>query len=148
MTTERRLDIETLVPMLKKALRRGCRASRLLDAPELFEALYPSDQFPELDQLDKAIRTEARLREACDAYGGEYGQAMLILLGLAVGSHGLSLDARRALAAKHLDGPGGEAPQAETLRRHREMQLLTDVCCDLAVKARERSFGCQARKSC
>lgn len=127
VTTEKRLDIETLVPLLKKALRRGCRASRLLDVPDLLEAVYPSAHNPGLDQLEKAIRVEARLRLACESYGGEYGVAMSMLLGLAIGSHGLSLDARRARAAMHLDGPGGEPPQPETVRRWREPGLLCDI---------------------
>lgn len=135
MTTGERLDIETLVPLLKKALRKGCRASRLLYVPELLEVMYPGDALPGMSQIDRAFRAEQELTSACRSYGGRYGEAAGTLLGLAAGTHGVSLDERRRIASRLLDGPGGEPPQPETVRRWRELEILRDIAILIADSA-------------
>lgn len=134
-TTERDEEIESLVRALKKALRHGCRASRLLEVPELLALLYPTAAFPWLSELDKAVRAEAQLRRAVEAYGGEFADAMLFLMGLAAGVHGATLARRRAGAAALADSRRAIAP--DTFRRWREPSYLRDVAVGLSTFAKE-----------
>lgn len=119
MAITRRLDPEALYTELRRALRHGARASRLVRySPELVEMLCPADQRPDLTVFDRARRTEELLRRAISAIGGSYGEAAAILLCLAPGTLGLTLEQRRQRAGQLL----GKLP--DTFRRARHEGLL------------------------
>jgi len=77
--------------------------------------------------LNRAVAVELRLREACHAYGEDWGGAMTALLRLAAGTHGAPLKTRRRQAADILD------VQVETFRRHYESEILWDLAAKLSV---------------
>jgi hypothetical protein len=71
--------------------------------------------------IDRATATEQALRAACGSYGGDWGEAMLCLLGLAQGTHGALLKDRRRQAADLLE------VSVETFRRHIEPDMTWDI---------------------
>jgi hypothetical protein len=127
VVTYKRLDAEALYRELRRTLRRGARASRLLRyTPELVELLLPADEHPESTIYDRAVRTEHLLRQAIDSIGGPEGEALSILLCLKPGTTGMNLETRRQHAAELL----GILP--DTLRRDRhEGLLLWDVAMEV-----------------
>lgn len=121
------LTVEELHHHLRGALRHGARASRLLrHTPQVVELLYPTQEHSGLNASDRAIKTEALIRRAVDAVGGQSGHAIAIILCLAVGTLDHKLAHRRSLAAQHL------GIQAETFRcPWREGALLHDLAVEI-----------------
>ena len=125
MDSQVHLDPEVLVRELKQALRHGCRASRLLRyAPALVDLIVTPDGQP---PVGRAHAAEQTLKDACATYEGDWGEAMLCLLGLAPGTHGTHLKVRRRQAADLLEVP------VETFRRHHEHQVLWDLAVVVAI---------------
>lgn len=125
VTTPGRLDPEVLTQLLRSTLRTGCRASRLAGSVAgrtLVELISPGGE----PLPHRAIDAENRLREAAASYGGRYGNAAQVLLGLAPGAHGRPLKDRRRLAADLLD------VLPDTFRRHHEKAILWDIAFALA----------------
>lgn len=127
MHNPRRLTPEALATQLRRCLRHGARASRLLRfTPELIELIYRSEDYPDVPIYDRAIQVEQLLKQATEAVGGTRGQAAAILLALAPGTLGPNLEERRRRAAALL----GILP--DTLRRERhEGLLLWDVAVEV-----------------
>lgn len=123
--TEQHLDPEVLLRELKKAIRHGCRAARLVRCSADFVDQVVSD--PALSTIERAMIFESQLRQACDSYEGDWGDAMSTLLGLAPGTHGALLKVRRRQAAYLL----GAADS--TFRRHTEADLLWDLAVAVAL---------------
>lgn len=119
------LDPEVLFHELKKAVRHGCRASRLMRyAPALVDLIVPDN---ERSRSERANLAEQALRRACDSYEGDWGDVMECLLGLALGTYGALLKERRRRAA------GLIHVATETFRRHYEQDALWDVAFALTV---------------
>lgn len=127
MTGPRCLNIEELYPQLRRALRHGARASRLLRyTPDVIELLYPAAAYPDLNACDRALQVEAVIREAAEAIGGNPGHAIAIVLCLPPGTVGRTLEDRRRVAARHLD------LEADTWRRDwHEGALLYDLAIEI-----------------
>jgi hypothetical protein len=88
----KRLDPEALTTQLRRALRHGARASRLVRyTPELIQLLSPHSSGTNAPIYDQAIHAETLLRQAIQRIGGDQGDALAILLGLAPGTHGTTL---------------------------------------------------------
>jgi hypothetical protein len=123
----KRLDPETLYTELRRSLRHGARASRLVRySTELIELLLPAQAHPELTIYDRAIQVEQVVRQAIEAIGGPEAEALLILFCLKPGTTGMNLETRRQHAAELL----GILP--DTLRRERhEGRLLWDVAMEV-----------------
>ena len=107
MTTQRHYGAAPLQPhelerLLKRRLRYGLRASRLLDCPELIEFLCPEVEDPSRGLYDRALVAEGRIAEAVERIGGKPAQALRVLFGLDDGTVGLSLQERRKLAGQIL----------------------------------------------
>ena len=119
MVTNRRLDPEALHRQLRRALRHGARASRLVRyTPDLVELLFPDEVCVETSVYDRAIYTETLLREAIEQIGGKHGQALSTILCFASGTLGATLEDRRRQAAELLD------ILPDTFRRERHEGLL------------------------
>lgn len=127
MVSTRRLDPEALQESLRRSLRRGVRASRLVRyAPELIELVVPVSKAPELSIYDRAFKTEQVIRQGIDRIGGPEAGALLILFCLKPGTTGMNLETRRQHAAELL----GILPG--TLRRERhEGRLLWDLAMEV-----------------
>lgn len=122
----RHLDPEVLYRELRRALRHGARAARLVRfTPELVELLFPAALNPGHELVERAVWTERRLREAIEQIGGAQAAALAVVLGLAPGTVGLKLERRRETAGKLL----GVLP--DTFRRDQHEGLLL---WDLAVE--------------
>lgn len=121
------LDVDLLYRLLRRAPRRGARASRLLrHVPELVDLLCPPLAHPGLSVYDRALQAEKVIREAVEAIGGPAGEALTIVLGLAPGAAGRKLEERRRAAATLLD------VQPDTFRRHwHEATLLFDLAVEI-----------------
>jgi hypothetical protein len=127
----RRLDLETLHRELRRSLRHGTRASRLIrHCPELVELVRSAQDYPELGIADRAIAVELLIREALEDIGGPEAEALLILFCLKPGTTGMNLETRRQHAAELL----GVLP--DTLRRERhEGRMLWDLAVEIYYKA-------------
>ncbi|MGH3802306.1 MAG: hypothetical protein ACRDTD_19655, partial [Pseudonocardiaceae bacterium] len=66
MTGNRRLDIGALHKHLRIALRQGgAQASRMLRyTPEIIDIIYPAYEYPDCDQTERALRTQADICRA------------------------------------------------------------------------------------
>lgn len=101
MNQHRRLDIEALHTELRRVLRHGARAARLVHySPELVELLLPEDASPRLTIYDRAIQVEDVLRQAIQTVGGIEGDALMILFCFEPGTLGLTLEQRRQQAGE------------------------------------------------
>jgi hypothetical protein len=122
-----RLDPEALQESLRRSLRRGARASRLVRySQELIELVEPASESPEPTVYDRALKTEQVIRAGIDAIGGPEAEALLILFCLKPGTTGMNLETRRQHAAELL----GILPG--TLRRERhEGRLLWDLAMEI-----------------
>jgi len=131
LVNNRRLDPEALYTELRRSLRYGTRASRLIrHYPELVELLQPAQDYPELGLAERAIGTEQLIREAIDSIGGPEADALLILFCLKPGTTGMNLETMRQHAAELL----GILP--DTLRRQRhEGWMLWDLAVEIYGKA-------------
>jgi len=127
MTEICRLNIEALYRQLRRALRYGARASRLLrHTPDVIELLFPAAPHPHLSACDRAIKAETVIRQAADAIGGSPGHAIATVLCLPPGTLGRTLEDRRRIAARHLD------LEADTWRRDwHEGALLYDLTIEI-----------------
>lgn len=131
MVYKRRLDLEALHRELRRSLRYGLRASRLIrHCPELVELVLPAPDYPELSLAERAIALEQLIREAIDSIGGPEAEALLILFCLKPGTTGMNLETRRQHAAELL----GILP--DTLRRERhEGRMVWDLAVEIYGKA-------------
>lgn len=120
-------DVDALHRWLRRALRHGARASRLLKhAPQVVEMLCPAAEHPDMSPWDRAICTEMLIRQALESIGGNAGQALAIVLCLSAGTLGRSLSDRRRVAARLLD------MEADNFRREQhETALLYDVAVEI-----------------
>jgi hypothetical protein len=108
------LDVEALYRLLKRALRKGARASRLVRyCPDLVELLSPEAESPELTIYDRALHAEDIVRAAIQRLGDPEAEALSILYCLKPGTTGMTLESRR----QHAAGLLGILP--DTLRRDR-----------------------------
>jgi len=123
----KRLDPETLYTELRRSLRHGARASRLVRySPELIELVKPASEATEQTIYDRAIQVEQVMRQAIEAIGGPEAEALFILFCLKPGTTGMNLETRRQHAAELL----GILP--DTLRRERhEGKFLWDVAMEV-----------------
>jgi hypothetical protein len=131
-----RLTPEAVQRELKRALRKGARASRLvLYFRDLVELLVPepsassevgiADHGSTAERSDapvgihdQAIAAEAIIREAIERIGGSSGEALRTIFCLKPGTLGLTLEQRRQMAGELLGMRG------ETFRRDRHEGLL------------------------
>jgi hypothetical protein len=126
MAGTRCLIIEELQPRLRRALRHGARASRLLKyTPDVIELLYPTETYSHLNAWDRALKVEAVIREAANAIGGDPGHAIAAVLSLVPGTFGSTLEHRRRIAGRQLD------LAADTFRRGHEEILLFDLAVEI-----------------
>lgn len=127
MVKKRHLDPEVLHKELRRALRHGARASRLAKfTPELIELLVPAHLHPATSLPERAIYTENLIHEALKRIGGVHSDVLAILLCLAPGTLGTTLEARRQRATALL----GILP--DTLcREHHEGLMLWDLAWEL-----------------
>lgn len=119
LATSARLTAEALHQEFKRALRKGARASRLVRySPNMVELLASANDQGERSLHDRAIAAEQIIRQAIDHIGGESGEALATIFCLKPGTLGLTLDARRRMAADLLGVRG------DTFRRERHEGLL------------------------
>jgi hypothetical protein len=135
LATSARLTAEALHQEFKHALRKGARASRLVRySPNLVELLAPEADHPERSLHDRAIAAEQIIRQAIEHIGGESGEALATIFCLKPGTLGLTLDARRRMAADLL------GVQGDTFRRERHEGLLVwDLAMEVYGVVRSRS---------
>jgi hypothetical protein len=118
------VTVETLHRYLRHSVRRGARASRLLQhVPEIVDLLYPPADYPHLSNFERALSVETDIRHVIDHdIGGPHGEAIATVLCLRSGTVGRTLDDRRRIAATFLN------IDAQTFRRARhEGALLFDL---------------------
>lgn len=127
MTPSHSMRIGHLHELLHSTLHAGgARASRLLQfTPNLIEALYPADDFPDLTDFQRAFHAERDLRAAVAAVGGDAGAALSAILALDPGLSGRKLHSRRRIAGRYFD------VQAVTFARNYEGPLLHDLAVEL-----------------
>jgi hypothetical protein len=131
-----RLTPEAVQKELKRALRKGARASRLvLYSRDLVELLVPASSTPAEAGIagqqsaaeksdapvgihDRAIAAEGIIRDAIERIGGSSGEALHTIFCLKPGTLGLTLEQRRQMAGELL------GMQGETFRRYRHEGLL------------------------
>jgi len=127
MARQPRLDVDALHRGLRRVLRHGARASRLIRyTSEVVDILYPAAEHPGMNPHDRAISTEMLIRRALESIGGYASEALSIVLGLSAGTLGRSLSDRRQVAGKLL------GMEADTFRRDQhEGALLYDVAIEI-----------------
>jgi hypothetical protein len=127
VTMAESFEVDGLYRWLRRALRYGLRASRLISrCPELVELLAPVARFPGQDPAERAIRAEELIQRAIGRIGGTAGEVLEVLLGLAAGTHACKLGDRRRQAASML------SLQPDTFRRPwREAALLHDLAVEI-----------------
>jgi len=115
-----RLTPEAVQKELKRALRKGAQASRLVRfSQSLVDLLVPAHLGgPEIAIHDRAIAAEQLIREGISAIGGASGEALTNILCLKPGTLDLTLEQRRQAAGALLGMEG------ETFRRDRHEGLL------------------------
>jgi hypothetical protein len=89
-----------------------------------------------MDGLEKALGVEQQLRAALNAYGGAFEDAMLVLMGLAVGSHSTKLGRRRGLAGRLFRSQADSLLTEDTVRRSVEVESLRDLAAILVLQSR------------
>lgn len=119
MVNTRRLDVEALHRELRRTLRHGARASRLVRfTPELVDLLLPPMTNVDATIYERAIEVEHIVGQALEHIGGPEAEALSILLCLKPGTTGMTLEIRRQHAGEVL------GVQAGTMRRERHEGLL------------------------
>lgn len=104
MTSRIVLHVDALVEALRRAVFYGARASQLWQySREIVDMLYPATAYPDVDDLGRALVTEALIRRAVAAIGGISAEALGILLSLSPGMIGRSHADRQRLAAALFD---------------------------------------------
>jgi hypothetical protein len=115
----RRLDVEALHTELRRTLRHGARASRLVRfTPQLVDLLLPPATDADDSIHERAVGVERLIRQALESIGGPEAEALSILLCLKPGTTGMTLETRRQHAGELL------GIQAGTMRRERHEGLL------------------------
>jgi hypothetical protein len=136
VTTERHragavpLQPDELQRLLRRQLRRGLRASRLLDCPELVEFLSPERDDPGQVLFDRALTAEAKIAQAIERIGGRQAQALRILCGFDDGTVGLSLQERRKLAGSAVSRPRQHV-SCPTFVKNYEPGLVLDLAVEV-----------------
>lgn len=135
MTSERHRRGAALQPhelqrLLRRQLRQGLRASRLLDCPELIDFLCPEHDDPSRTLFDRALVAEAAISQAADRVGGKSAEALRIVCGLADGTVGLSLRERRTVAGKVMGRPK-QAVSWQTFVKNYEPRLVRDLAVEM-----------------
>lgn len=121
------LDIDELHQALKRARRRGVRASRLArHAPHIIELLYPVARYPALSVHDRATATENLIAAAVDSLGDDARHVLSILLCLTPDTLYSNLQRRREIVADHV----GVLPGTWE-RGWREPQLFDDLAAEI-----------------
>lgn len=121
------LDMDQLHQALKRARRRGARASRLVrHAPRLIDLLYPVARYPALSVHDRATATESLIAAAVDCLGGDARHVLSILLCLGPDALYTNLQQRREIVADHV----GVLPGTWE-RGWREPQLFDDLAAEI-----------------
>lgn len=133
-----------LTKLLRRQLRRGLRASRLLDCPELISFLCSNTQHtPDVschgnelhadihgNLFDRALTAEEKLSEAISRIGGKPAEVLRILGGFDDGTVGLSLQQRRKLAGRLL-GTKARSVSAATFVKNYELNLVRDLAVEV-----------------
>jgi hypothetical protein len=121
---------ECIAEGLKRTIKNGARAAELdAYARSLVDLLYPLDEYLGLSNLERAAEAETSIRLACEALEGPTGQALLVLLGLAPGTAGATLERRQYLAGGTLRQSN---IQADTVRRpYIRRRLLNSLAVEL-----------------
>lgn len=121
------LDMDELHQALKRARRRGVRASRLVrHAPHIIDLLYPAAHYPALSKHDRAAATENLIAAAVDSLGDEVRHVLSILLCLTPDTLYSTLQQRREIVAQHV----GVLPGTWE-RGWREPQLFDDLAAEI-----------------
>jgi hypothetical protein len=121
------LDMDELHQALKRARRRGVRASRLVrHAPHIIDLLYPAARYPALSVHDRATATENLITAAVDCLGDEVRHMLSILLCLTPDTLYVNLQRRREMVAEHV----GVLPGTWE-RGWREPQLFDDLAAEI-----------------
>jgi hypothetical protein len=119
VVNSRRLDVEALHMELRRTLRHGARASRLVRfTPELVDLLLPPATDPDVTIYERAVQAEHVIRQALESIGGPEAEALSILLCLKPGTTGMTLEIRRQHAGELL------GIQPGTMRREQHEGLL------------------------
>lgn len=127
MVRPRPLDIDELHQALKRARRRGVRASRLArHAPHIIELLYPASRYPARSVHDRAQATENLIAAAVDCFGDDVRHLLSILLCLTPDTLYVNLQQRREKVAEHV----GVLPGTWE-RGWREPQLFDDLAAEI-----------------
>lgn len=101
----RRHSPEWFYEQLNKTLKHGARAATLSqDAPDLVDALVSKGKYSHLTNLERATRAEEILRAAVTALGGEASDAVEVLLMLALGTLGTTIEVRQERAGNLYGG--------------------------------------------
>jgi hypothetical protein len=136
VTTERHqygavpLQPNELLRLLRRQLRHGLRASRLLDCPELIEFLCPEQDDPSRTLFDRALVAEGKIAQAVERIGGRQAEALWVVCGLEDGTVGLSLQERRRRAGKVLSRPK-QAVNWQTFVKNYEPGLVRDLAVEV-----------------
>ena len=121
------MDMDELHQALKRARRRGVRASRLVrHAPRIIDLLYPADRYPALSVHDRATATENLIAAAMDSLGDEVRYVLSILLCITPDTLYSTLQQRREIVAQHV----GVLPGTWE-RGWREPQLFDDLAAEI-----------------
>ncbi|MEV7321232.1 hypothetical protein [Streptomyces sp. NPDC093970] len=107
---------EAIASNLKRTIKHGARAAELhAQAPGLVDMLCPPEQHGVLSDLERAVEAESYIRHACNIeLDGPTGRALLVLLALAPGTAGVTLEMRQYNAGTILRP---DSIQADTVRR-------------------------------
>lgn len=135
MTTERHhhgavLQPHELLRLLRRQLRYGLRASRLLDCPELIEFLCPEHDDASRTLFDRALVAEAKIAQAAGCIGGKQADALRVICGLEDGTVGLPLQERRKRAGRVLGRPKQQV-SAATFVKNYEPRLMRDLAMEV-----------------
>ena len=123
------LQPNELMRLLRRQLRYGLRASRLLDCPELIDFLCPEHD-PSRTLFDRALVAEAQIAQAVDRIGGKQAEALRVVCGLKDGMVGLPLQERRKLAGKVLNR-AKQAVSWHTFVKNYEPGLVRDLAVEV-----------------
>lgn len=124
------LQPHELLRLLRRQLRHGLRASRLLDCLELLDFLCPEQDDLSRTLFDRALVAEAKLAQAVDRIGGKQAEALRVVCGLKDGTVGLPLQERRKRAGKVLSRAKQQV-SAATFVKNYEPGLVRDLAVEV-----------------
>lgn len=116
--------------MVRRRLRYGLRASRLLDCRDLLDYLCPEAEDTSRSVYDRALVAESRVAVAVERIGGRPAQALRVLLGLDDGTVGLPLQERRKLSG-HILSRKGRLVSRATFAKNYEGVLVRDLAVEV-----------------